>query len=133
EASAAKEEAIGTTKKGIGPCYEDKVRRTGIRTGELRDLAKLQGNIEKALKAWEPTISALGGKTPTAAAMIDYLRPLAKRLVPLLGNASVAADAAIKANKRVMLEGAQGTLLDIDHGTYPFVTSSSAVAGGASI
>jgi adenylosuccinate synthase len=133
ESSASKEAAIGTTKKGIGPCYEDKVRRTGVRTGELRDFAKLRVSIEKALNAWEPTIVALGGKPPKVEEMLDYLKPLAARLVPLLGNASVATDKAIRGNKRVMLEGAQGTLLDVDHGTYPYVTSSSAVAGGASI
>jgi len=133
ESAASKKDAIGTTKKGIGPCYEDKVRRTGVRTGELRDLVKLEGRIEMALRAWAPTIEALGGKVPTASSMIDYLRPLAARLVPLLGNASKVTDDAIKAGKSVMLEGAQGTLLDVDHGTYPFVTSSSAVSGGAAI
>lgn len=131
EASTA--DAIGTTKKGIGPCYEDKVRRTGVRTGELRDFEKLKGRIEQALKAWAPTIEALGGKVPSVEETLDYLKPMAARLVPILGNASVATEQAIRQNKRVMLEGAQGTLLDVDHGTYPFVTSSSAVAGGASI
>lgn len=133
ESSATKEDAIGTTKKGIGPCYEDKVRRTGVRAGELRDFGKLRISIDKALKAWQPVISALGGTNPTVDEMLDYLKPMAERLLPLLGNASVATDSAIKAGKRVMLEGAQGTLLDVDHGTYPFVTSSSAVAGGAAI
>lgn len=133
ESSASKENAIGTTKKGIGPCYEDKVRRTGVRTGELRDFGKLEARIAQALEAWRPVIAALGGTVPTVASILDYLRPFAERLVPLLGNASIATDNVIKSGKRVMLEGAQGTLLDVDHGTYPFVTSSSAVAGGAAI
>lgn len=133
ESSAAESEAIGTTKKGIGPCYEDKVRRTGVRAGELRDLAKLKKRVDIALRAWAPVIAALGGKQPSADEIIEQLRPMAERLVPLLGNASKATDEAIRAQKRVMLEGAQGTLLDVDHGTYPFVTSSSAVAGGAAI
>jgi len=133
ESSAPKKEAIGTTKKGIGPCYEDKVRRTGIRTGELRDLKKLEARLEIALKAWTPIIESLGGTVPSAAGIVAELKPMADRLVPLLGNASKATDDAIKGNKRIMLEGAQGTLLDVDHGTYPFVTSSSAVAGGAAI
>lgn len=133
ESSAAKDKAIGTTKKGIGPCYEDKVRRTGVRAGELRDLKKLEGRIEAALAAWRPTIESLGGHLPSASQIVEELRPLAERLVPLLGNASLVTDEAIKSGKRVMLEGAQGTLLDVDHGTYPFVTSSSAVAGGAAI
>jgi len=133
ESTAKESEAIGTTKKGIGPCYEDKVRRTGVRAGELRDLSQLQKRIATTLKAWEPTILALGGEVPTAESMIEYLKPLAARLVPLLGDSSKATNDAILQGKRVMLEGAQGTLLDVDHGTYPFVTSSSAVAGGAAI
>jgi adenylosuccinate synthase len=133
EARATESEAIGTTKKGIGPCYEDKVRRTGVRAGELRDLKHFQARIEIAIAAWTPTILALGGTVPSSQEMIDYIKPLAERLVPLLGDSSRATNDAILAGKRVMLEGAQGTLLDIDHGTYPFVTSSSAVAGGAAI
>ncbi|MCH2109496.1 MAG: adenylosuccinate synthase, partial [Polyangiaceae bacterium] len=133
EGAASKENAIGTTKKGIGPCYEDKVRRTGVRTGELKDLKKLEQRIHAAIEAWKPVIESLGGKLPVAADIVEGLKPLAERLVPLLGNASLATDDAIRAKKSMMLEGAQGTLLDIDHGTYPFVTSSSAVAGGAAI
>jgi len=133
ETSAPKDKAIGTTKKGIGPAYEDKVRRTGVRAGELRDLRKVQARVEVALDAWKPTILALGGQVPKAADIVGALEPLAARLVPILGNASQVTDAAIRQGKRVMLEGAQGTLLDVDHGTYPFVTSSSAVAGGAAI
>jgi adenylosuccinate synthase len=133
ESSASEEKAIGTTKKGIGPAYEDKVRRTGVRAGELRDLSRLRARIADAMEAWRPVIESLGGVVGSADELVESLRPLAARLVPLLGNASAATDAAVRANKRVMLEGAQGTLLDIDHGTYPFVTSSSAVAGGAAI
>jgi adenylosuccinate synthase len=133
ESRASKETAIGTTKKGIGPAYEDKVRRTGVRAGELRDLRRVQSRVEMALEAWAPTIVALGGQVPRAADIVGALEPLAARLVPILGNASQVTDAAIRQKKRVMLEGAQGTLLDVDHGTYPFVTSSSAVAGGAAI
>jgi adenylosuccinate synthase len=133
ESSAPRERAIGTTKKGIGPCYEDKVRRTGIRAGDLRDLAALEAKIESTLGQWRATMEALGGTTPSAREIVEQVRPFAERLVPLLGNASKATDDAIRAGKRVMLEGAQGTLLDVDHGTYPYVTSSSAVSGGAAI
>lgn len=133
ESSAPVDRAIGTTKKGIGPCYEDKVRRTGIRAGDLRDLEALEKKIENTLGQWKAIIESLGGSVPTAAQVVQQIRPFAERLVPLLGNASKAADDAIRAGKRVMLEGAQGTLLDVDHGTYPYVTSSSAVAGGAAI
>jgi adenylosuccinate synthase len=133
ESSAPQDRAIGTTKKGIGPAYEDKVRRTGVRAGELRNLDRLAARVSAALEAWAPIMKALGGKVPTVSEVIEPLRPLAERLVPILGNASVVTDEAIRSGKRVMLEGAQGTLLDVDHGTYPFVTSSSAVAGGAAI
>ncbi len=133
ESAAAADKAIGTTKKGIGPCYEDKVRRTGIRTGDLRSPQKLRERLALAIEAWRPVIESLGGQTPEVEPIALALLEQAKRLVPLLGNASKLADDALRAGKRLMLEGAQGTLLDVDHGTYPFVTSSSAVAGGASI
>ncbi|MBN2197489.1 MAG: adenylosuccinate synthase [Polyangiaceae bacterium] len=125
--------AIGTTKKGIGPAYEDKVRRTGVRAGDLRDLGRLRARVEAALEAWLPTITHLGGRAPSAAELMEPMVPLAERIVPMLDNASKLVDDAIRAGRRVMLEGAQGTLLDIDHGTYPFVTSSNAVAGGAAV
>jgi len=122
---------IGTTKKGIGPAYEDKVARRGIRIGDLRDLHKVRELIEAALRAWQPIVSSMSAKLPSVDALMDDLAPHAKRLLPLIGDTSVLLDDAVRAGKRVLLEGAQGTLLDVDHGTYPFVTSSSAVAGGA--
>jgi adenylosuccinate synthase len=133
EGSAKVGRAIGTTKKGIGPAYEDKVRRTGVRTGDLRNFSKLEQRIEAAIEAWAPTIRALGGEVPSLEPTLAALKPMAERIVPMLANTSARVDDAIRSGARVMLEGAQGTLLDIDHGTYPFVTSSSAVAGGASI
>ena len=133
ESSLPKERALGTTKKGIGPAYEDKVRRTGVRAGELKDLALLRPRIEAALEAWAPVIEHLGGSVPKANDIVDQLAPLAQRLVPRLADTSAITERALKDRKRVMFEGAQGTLLDIDHGTYPYVTSSSAVAGGAAI
>ncbi len=131
--ASAEGRALGTTKKGIGPAYEDKVRRTGLRTGDLRDPARLRRAIALSLDAWTPTIRALGGELPKLDDLIAGLAPAIQRLVPLLDNTSLLVDKAIRRGQRVMLEGAQGTLLDIDHGTYPFVTSSSAVAGGAAI
>lgn len=124
---------IGTTKKGIGPAYEDKAGRRGIRLGCLRDLSLCEALVEQLVANWAPTIRDLGGEVPTVQSIMEYLRPLAERVVPMLADASKLADGAIRENKRVLLEGAQGTLLDVDHGTYPFVTSSSAVAGGAAI
>ncbi len=133
ETQAQEGRAIGTTKKGIGPAYEDKVRRTGVRAGDLRDPQRLRRGIEAAIDAWAPTIRALGGELPSVDGILAQLELAARRITPLLRNTSASVDEAIRAGSRVMLEGAQGTLLDIDHGTYPFVTSSSAVAGGAAI
>jgi adenylosuccinate synthase len=133
EGAAAKEKAIGTTKKGIGPTYEDKARRTGIRVGDLRDEAFLRDRVAQAIAGWAPMLTALGGDVPSVESVVGPLMKHAERLIPLLDNVSERVDAAIRSGKRILFEGAQGTLLDIDHGTYPFVTSSSAVAGGAAI
>ncbi len=133
EGAASAETAIGTTKKGIGPAYEDKVRRTGLRLGELRHPDKLERRAQAALEAWAPIIQALGGQVPSVEEVLAPVLALAPRFLPLLANTSARVDAAVSADQRVLFEGAQGTLLDIDHGTYPFVTSSSASAGGAAI
>jgi adenylosuccinate synthase len=133
EDAARRGRALGTTKKGIGPAYEDKARRTGVRTGDLRDPSRLLERVEAALESWAPVVKALGGELPGAHAIVQGLAPLAERIVPLLENTSVRVAQALAGGKRVMFEGAQGTLLDIDHGTYPFVTSSSATAGGAAV
>lgn len=133
ESAAALDKAIGTTKKGIGPTYEDKARRTGIRAGDLRDESRLRDRIAQALDAWEPVMRAFGGEIPRLDAIVSPLLKQAERLIPLLDNVSMRVDQALRDGKRVLFEGAQGTLLDVDHGTYPFVTSSSAVAGGAAI
>ena len=131
EGAAPADKALGTTKKGIGPAYEDKVKRVGVRCGDLRDLKALSARIAYAMEAWTPTVRALGGELPTLSSVMSKLEAHAARIVPMLASTSELVDDAIKSGKRVMLEGAQGTLLDIDHGTYPFVTSSSAGAGGA--
>jgi len=123
--------ALGTTKRGVGPCYEDKVARRGIPLGALRNLTRTRELVGYALEAWAPVISALGGKSPSVADVMTTLEPLAARLVPLLTDAAEVVEAAVRKKQKVLFEGAQGTLLDIDHGTYPFVTSSSATAGGA--
>jgi adenylosuccinate synthase len=133
EAAASADRAIGTTKKGIGPAYEDKVRRTGVRTGDLYRRDRLSERVETAIEAWSPVIRALGGQVPELDEIMAGLDAVSARIIPLLANTSALVDDAIRSGARVMLEGAQGTLLDIDHGTYPFVTSSSAVAGGAAV
>ncbi|MET0793919.1 MAG: adenylosuccinate synthase [Polyangiaceae bacterium] len=131
EGAAPADKALGTTKKGIGPTYEDKVKRVGVRAGDLRDLKAMAARISYAMEGWAPTVKALGGELPTLQSVMSKLEAHAARIVPMLAHTSEIVDNAIKAGKRVMLEGAQGTLLDVDHGTYPFVTSSSAGAGGA--
>jgi adenylosuccinate synthase len=124
-------QALGTTKRGVGPCYEDKVGRRGMPLGALRDLSRAEAIVKNALTHWEPLIAALGGKAPGVDEVMNTLRPLAPRIVGMLAETSKLVEAAVRGNKNVLFEGAQGTLLDIDHGTYPFVTSSHATSGGA--
>jgi adenylosuccinate synthase len=124
-------DALGTTKRGVGPCYEDKVGRRGLPLGALRDLKRAEEIVARALAHWTPIALALGGKPPTVSEVMQTLRPLADRIVPMLAETSKLVERAVRDGKRVLFEGAQGTLLDIDHGTYPFVTSSHATAGGA--
>src|SRR5580693_9255863 len=124
-------DALGTTKRGVGPCYEDKAARRGVPLGLLRDLPRAEAVVERALACWSPTIASLGGETPKLGEVMQKLREVAPRIVPLLDETSKVVERAVRDGKRVLFEGAQGTLLDIDHGTYPFVTSSHATAGGA--
>jgi adenylosuccinate synthase len=126
-------DAIGTTKRGVGPCYEDKVARRGIPLGAFRDPARLRSLVERAIDSWTPVIGGLGGQVPAADEMLAMIEPSRQRIVPMLVNAQSLAERAVRDKKNVVLEGAQGTLLDVDHGTYPFVTSSTPTAGGACI
>ena len=124
--------ALGTTKRGVGPCYEDKAGRRGVPLGALRDLARTEELVARALAHWEPTI-ARARRHAADGARGDGRRcgRCAARIVPMLAETSRLVERAVRDGKRVLFEGAQGTLLDIDHGTYPFVTSSHATAGGA--
>jgi adenylosuccinate synthase len=123
--------ALGTTKRGVGPCYEDKTARRGMPLSALRDFERAEALVTRALAFWTPCASALGGSLPTVREVMDRLRKVAERIVPLLAETSKLVERAVRDGRRVLFEGAQGTLLDIDHGTYPFVTSSHATAGGA--
>ncbi len=125
------EGAIGTTKRGVGPCYEDKMARRGITMGMLRDLEETEKRVAWALEGWRPVIAALGGEPPTLASIMETLARLQPRIVPLLTDAALLVNETLQEKRNVLFEGAQGTLLDIDHGTYPFVTSSTATAAGA--
>jgi adenylosuccinate synthase len=122
---------IGTTKRGIGPCYEDKVGRRGLRMGDLRDLDHARARVAESLEAWTPAVTTMGGAMPSLDEVMEALPAQAERLLPMIADTAPMVETSMRAGERVMLEGAQGTLLDIDHGTYPYVTSSSAVAGGA--
>src|SRR6185503_7776187 len=112
EAPAAAGRKIGTTKRGIGPCYEDKAARRGVRAIDLRDPQRCLGLVERAVEAWAPVIRELGGEVPVPRAIVDALEPLAKRLLPLLRDTSRLVDDALRAGDKILFEGAQGTLLD---------------------
>lgn len=123
--------AIGTTKRGIGPCYEDKAARRGVRVIDLADPAAFRARIAENLEQWRPVIEALGGEPPSAVQVADEYLAMAADILPFVGDVTSALHEAREAGQRILLEGAQGTMLDLDHGTYPFVTSSSVSAGGA--
>jgi adenylosuccinate synthase len=135
ELDALREEAasqkIGTTKRGIGPAYEDKVGRRAIRAIDLKDPASLPGKIERLLAHHNVLRKGFGAAVVDAAALLESLNEIAAKISPFLGSSWRELDSARKAGKRILFEGAQAVLLDIDHGTYPFVTSSNTVAGQA--
>jgi adenylosuccinate synthase len=124
--------SIGTTNRGIGPCYEDKAARVGIRAQDLLDPKILVRKLEVALEAKNEILEKLYEMPrldPEAVA--GELLEHAERLRPFIADTALIMDEALREGKRVLFEGAQGTMLDIDHGTYPFVTSSNPVAGAA--
>jgi adenylosuccinate synthase len=132
EASLAKDKKIGTTGRGIGPCYVDKVGRVGIKIGDLLDEQILRDKLSAALEEKNFLLTEKFGEQPVPfdsvlANLLDY----AEKLAPFVGNVSVELDLARTRGENILFEGAQGTQLDIDHGTYPFVTSSNTVAGNA--
>jgi len=124
--------SIGTTSRGIGPCYEDKIARRGIRIADLleRDLFRQMYDSLMEEKVAVARTFGIYQEMDLAAIRSDY-EAFAERIRPMVCDTAMLLNQAIRAGKRVMFEGAQGTMLDIDHGTYPFVTSSSASAGGA--
>ena len=122
---------IGTTRRGIGPCYQDRAARRGLRIGDLRDEARFNRKVADNLEGWAPTIRAFGAEVPDAAATAASVLEAGRALIPFIGDVAGALHRARAAGERILLEGAQGTMLDIDHGTYPYVTSSSVTAGGA--
>jgi len=123
---------IGTTSRGIGPAYEDKMHRSGLRVVDLLNNNLLRTHIENACHEKNTIAAALFGTAPLDPKQMyeEYARA-AEQIAPFVTDTAVMLNKAINDGKNVMFEGAQGTLLDIDHGTYPFVTSSSATSGGA--
>jgi adenylosuccinate synthase len=124
--------SIGTTSRGIGPCYEDKIARRGIRIADLLDTEFFRAQYDSVMEEKVLIARALGidSELDLKAIRAEY-EAFAERIRPMVCDTSALLNNAIRDGKTVMFEGAQGTMLDIDHGTYPFVTSSSASAGGA--
>ena len=129
--SAASKE-IGTTGRGIGPAYEDKIARRGVRVLDLRRPDRLRSLVERAVAHANAQLASFGAReTVSADDTMALLERLAPRLLSLAEDVGLIVHRAIKSGAAVLLEGAQGSLLDIDHGTYPYVTSSSTTSGGA--
>ncbi|MBV4417492.1 adenylosuccinate synthase [Clostridium tyrobutyricum] len=125
---------IGTTGKGIGPCYTDKMERSGIRVCDLMHKEVFYNNLKNNLEIKNEIISKVyGGEKLNFDSIYNEYTVYAEKLAPFVRDISVEVYDCIKSNKNVLFEGAQGTLLDIDYGTYPFVTSSSTIAGGVCI
>ncbi len=124
------EKMIGTTCRGIGPCYEDKAARWGIRVGDLLEPEILKEKIEDSLRLKNRILETFGYPALSAAEIFEEYRILGERLAPYVADVSAFLDSQIANGKWVLFEGAQGALLDLDHGTYPYVTSSSSTAGG---
>jgi adenylosuccinate synthase len=128
---AAAQNKIGTTGRGIGPAYEDKVARRAIRLCDLTDDAVLVEKVDALLAHHNALFRALGAPEMTPADILDPLREIAPQVLPYAAVVWKQLDELRRAGKRILFEGAQGTMLDIDHGTYPYVTSSNTVAGNA--
>jgi len=125
------DKAIGTTGKGIGPSYAEKISRTGFRVGELLNPKKLASGIIEYFEQSKAIFDVLEIETPKEDELVELLASYTQELAPFIANTTNMVWKALDENKKILLEGAQGTLLDIDHGTYPYVTSSSTVSAGA--
>jgi adenylosuccinate synthase len=120
---------VGSTLRGIGPTYEDKVGRRGIRIGDLFRPDDLERLLAQTLTYWRPMLEARDVEVPDPAEVAADLAPLAERIAPYVGDAVGLLHRKLEQGVPILLEGAQGVMLDIDHGTYPFVTSSNTVSG----
>lgn len=122
---------IGTTGRGIGPCYEDKIGRRGIRLMDLVDPVIFSRKLRENLDEKNAILERLGEEPLNYNEIYRAYQDYAQTLLPYMADTALVLDKSLKAGKKLLFEGAQGTLLDVDHGTYPFVTSSSTCAGGA--
>jgi len=129
--AAAGAAQIGTTGRGIGPAYEDKVARRAIRICDLAEPEQLDQRVERLLLHHNALLNGLGEPAVDRAELIDQLREVGPKILPYADRTWERLDAVRRAGKRVLFEGAQGTMLDVDHGTYPYVTSSNTVSGNA--
>ena len=126
--------SIGTTKRGIGPCYQDKAARKGIRVQDLMDEKIFRLKVETALAQKNPILEKIYGiHTYTVDEIMEEYLPYATILKPYMAETTQLLNEALRSGKNILFEGAQATMLDIDHGTYPYVTSSSCGSGGAAI
>lgn len=126
-----KQGAIGTTGKGIGPTYADKASRVGVRVGELKNLKELEQKLGSYYKEIQIVLHSLGGEAPSFESMMSELEKMSKKILPFVCDSTQFLWEAQRAGKKILLEGAQGSMLDLDHGTYPFVTSSTTMSSGA--
>jgi adenylosuccinate synthase len=134
DGESAHSQSLGTTGRGIGPAYEDKVARRGVRVLDLRNRERLRELVARGVERANAQLSGFGSdKRADTERTLDELCRFAERLLPLAEDVGLMVHRAQKTGAAVLLEGAQGSLLDVDHGTYPFVTSSSTTSGGASI
>ena len=124
---------IGTTLKGIGPAYVDKVKRAGIRVGEVLDIKNFEQRVRERAIAARREVSDVGGDTFDVEEVVTAFVEYAKRLTPYVADTVNLLHDARERGENILLEGAQATFLDIDHGTYPYVTSSNPIAGGAAV
>ena len=127
------DDKLGTTLRGIGPAYADKMRRVGIRAGDVRDPERFAKLIRERATIENKLIGEAGGEELNIDEMVEQFSALGTRLVPYLADTISLLHNALAAGSQILLEGAQATFLDLDHGTYPYVTSSNPTAGGASV
>jgi adenylosuccinate synthase len=134
DSASEKSQKIGTTGRGIGPTYEDKYGRRGVRVGDLRHLETTREVLAERVQRANLLLGLMGSAGSASLEQhIELVERLAPRLLPMAADTGLLVHRALKRGQRVLLEGAQGALLDVDHGTYPFVTSSNTTAGGAAV